>query len=111
MTKRSVLPLGAALIGALLLSPAVIADGDPEAGRHKADTCLGCHGVDGADNVYPSYKVPKLGGQHPEYIVSALKAYQAGERDHPTMEAQATPLSDEDMEDIAAWFGSLEGPR
>jgi cytochrome c553 len=48
--------------------------------------------------------VPKLGGQHPEYIIAALQAYKKGERKHPTMTAQASSLSDQDMADIAAYI-------
>jgi cytochrome c553 len=92
---------------AALTMPATWAAGDPAAGRIKADTCLGCHGVATYQNVYPTYHVPKLSGQHAEYIVAALKAYQAGQRQHPTMQAQAATLSDQDMQDIAAfWLAS-----
>ena len=77
---------------------------DAQRGRALADTCLGCHGVPGYTNVYPSYRVPKLGGQHPEYLLAALRAYRAGERLHPTMQAQAVALSDRDMADIAAFL-------
>ena len=52
------------------------------------------------------YQVPKLGGQHPAYIAAALKAYKKGERDHPTMRAIASDLSDKDMEDLAAYYGA-----
>ena len=93
------------LCGAILASAgAVQAAGDPAAGRDKAVTCLGCHGVDGYRNAYPSFRVPKLGGQHAEYLVSALKAYRDGTREHATMQAQAHTLSDQDMLDIAAFF-------
>lgn len=81
--------------------------GDPEAGREKADNCLGCHGVPSYTNVYPTYHVPKLAGQYAEYIISALAAYRTGERKHPSMQAQAHSLSDEDQADIAAYFSSL----
>lgn len=84
------------------------AAGDPAAGKAISDTCLGCHGVRSYTNVYPTYHVPKLVGQHPDYIVAALKAYKAGERNHETMEAQAASLSDQDMADIAAYFSSLK---
>lgn len=53
--------------------------------------------------------MPKIGGQNYEYLVIALKAYKAGERDHPTMELQAESLSDQDIEDVAAYFASLGG--
>ncbi len=84
----------------------VAAAGDAEAGRYKADTCLGCHALPGYTNAYPTYHVPKLGGQHPEYLVAALKAYKAGQRDHATMHANAWNLSEADMEDIAAFFST-----
>ena len=74
----------------------------------KSETCLGCHGVTGYSNVYPSYKVPKIGGQNKEYIVSALKAYKAGDRKHGTMQANSYKLSEDDMYDIAAYLSSIE---
>jgi cytochrome c553 len=96
-----------ALLAAVLLLPvAAWAGGDATAGKVKADTCMGCHGIANYANVYPSYRVPKLGGQHPEYIVSALKAYKSGERSHPTMHAQAAQMSDQDMADIAAFLSA-----
>lgn len=110
MTTRRALALGGGLLG-MLLTAGVHAAGDPEAGRYKAQTCLGCHGVEGYDNVYPSYKVPKIGGQHAEYLVSALQAYANGQRDHATMEAQAGALSEQDMQDIAAYFASMNRSR
>jgi cytochrome c5 len=102
--------LQAIVVGALaLLSGSGFAQGDVERGRLKADTCMGCHGIPGYTNMYPTYHVPKLGGQHADYIVSALQAYKTGQRDHDTMRAQASVLSTKDMEDIAAYFESL-GP-
>jgi cytochrome c5 len=74
----------------------------------KANTCLGCHGIPGYTTVYPTYRVPKLGGQNAEYIVAALQAYKTGQRDHPTMHAQARILSSKDMADIAAYFSSIK---
>ena len=96
------------IISYLLFNSVCIAAGDPDQGKIKADTCLGCHGVPSYTNVYPTYPVPKLAGQYEEYIVTALKAYQTGERSHETMRAQASRLSDEDMSDIGAYFQSLE---
>ena len=95
------------ILCSLILSPFAIA-GDAENGKFKAQTCLGCHGVPSYGNVYPSYHVPKLVGQHAPYIVAALKAYQSGERSHPTMRAQAAGLTESDMTDIAAFFSSRE---
>ena len=89
----------------LLVSPAAAtAEGDVEAGQWKAIPCMGCHGIEGYANVYPTYRVPKIGGQHEAYLVEALKAYRAGMRAHKTMRAQAASLSDQDMMDIAAYF-------
>lgn len=82
------------------------AEGDPDAGRLKAVTCLGCHAVTGYHNVYPTYHVPKLGGQSAGYIQSALKAYKLGTRMHGTMQANASDLSDQDIADIAAFMAS-----
>jgi cytochrome c553 len=81
---------------------------DQYTGKEKAETCLGCHAIEGYNNSYPTYKVPKLGGQHADYIVSALKAYQKGARKHETMHANASGLSDKDIQDIANYFESIE---
>jgi len=78
--------------------------GDPVRGAPLGNTCLGCHGVPHYKNSFPNYSVPKLVGQHPEYIVIALKAYRTSERAHLTMHAQASSLSDQDMADVAAYL-------
>ena len=83
------------------------AAGDPERGAIRSETCLGCHGIASYTNVYPTYRVPKLGGQHAEYLSAALKGYRSGERSHPTMRAQASNLSDQDIDDVAAYFASI----
>ncbi len=90
----------------LLIAGGTYAAGDPAAGKTKAEACLGCHGVPNYANVYPQYRVPKLAGQRPEYIVAALVDYQAGQREHGTMQANATTLSDQDMQDIAAFMST-----
>jgi cytochrome c553 len=83
------------------------AAGDAVAGKIKTYACQGCHGIPGTKTAFPElYSVPKLGGQHPQYIVSALKAYKTGQRNHSTMQANASTLSDQDMEDIAAYYGA-----
>lgn len=89
---------------AAVISLPAFAEGDPVAGQTKAETCMGCHGIPGYNNAYPTYRVPLLGGQAPGYIVSALKAYKNGLRTHATMRAQAASLSDQDMQDIAAFL-------
>jgi len=92
------------LAAAAILPTSGFAAGDAAAGKVKAFTCMGCHGVPSYNNVYPTYHVPQLGGQHAQYLVSALQAYKAGQRSHKTMQAQAYNLSEQDMEDIAAYF-------
>ena len=79
--------------------------GDAARGKELSYTCLGCHGIADYKNVYPTYSVPELAGQHPEYLVAALKEYKAGERSHATMHQQAASLSDQEMQDIAAYLG------
>lgn len=87
--------------------PDAMAGGDAAAGKIKANTCLGCHGIPGYNNVYPTYHVPKIGGQNFEYLLAALAGYRDGARSHPTMEQQADSLSDQDMQDIAAYFSGI----
>jgi cytochrome c553 len=96
-------------VATIFLFPAgsVLAAGNAQAGKTKAYTCTGCHGIPGYNNVYPTYKVPKIGGQNYEYLVAALIAYRDGERDHATMQLQANSLTDDDIEDVAAYFASL----
>jgi cytochrome c553 len=78
--------------------------GDAKHGKAISYTCLGCHGIEGYKNAYPMYSVPKLEGQHPEYLAAALQEYRSGDRAHLTMHAQASTLSDQDIADIAAYF-------
>lgn len=89
------------------VSFAALADGDVARGKVESYTCLGCHGVPNYTNVYPTYRVPELSGQHAAYIVQALKEYKAGDRTHKTMHAQASSLTDQQMQDVAAYFESL----
>jgi cytochrome c553 len=80
------------------------AAGDPVIGQKKFYTCVGCHGMENYKNAYPDYDVPRLRHQNAAYIISALQEYKSGERPHATMHAQASSLSDQDMEDIAAYL-------
>ncbi|MCY4243937.1 MAG: cytochrome c [Gammaproteobacteria bacterium] len=95
------------VLGIALLPAAAQTAGDAAVGRGKAFTCMGCHGAAGYRNAYPGYPVPKLGGQHADYIAAALRAYRSGERTHPTMRAHAEGLSDQDIADIADYFAGL----
>jgi cytochrome c553 len=84
------------------------AAGNPADGEKKFYTCYGCHGIDNYRNAYPDYSVPMLRHQNAAYIVAALQEYRSGARPHATMHAQAASLSDQDMEDIAAYLQGAE---
>jgi cytochrome c553 len=81
--------------------------GDPDnAHRNKTAMCIGCHGIPGYKTAFPDvYHVPKIAGQQPAYLVNALKAYKSGERSHPSMRGIAASLTDQDMADLAAYYG------
>lgn len=89
---------------------AAAAEGNAEDGRVKAYTCAGCHGIEGYRNAYPSYRVPKIHGQHYDYLVAALNAYRTGERSHPTMRAQGESLTDQDIADLARFLAGDTAP-
>jgi cytochrome c553 len=91
---------------ALALPADLRAEGDRERGRQLSYTCYGCHGIPNYKNVYPTYSVPKLEGQHSEYLALALQAYQSGERSHSTMHSHAASMNDQDMQDIAAFLAA-----
>jgi len=91
----------------ILFASAGMAD-TPLPGKDKAETCLGCHAIEGYNNVYPTYKVPKVAGQNADYIISALKSYRNKDRVHETMHANASALTDQDIIDIAKYFESLK---
>jgi cytochrome c553 len=97
-----------ALIPLASLAQAPAFSGDAKRGQALTYTCNGCHAIPNYKNVYPTYSVPKLHNQRPEYIVAALKAYKSGERSHGTMHAQASSMNEQDMADIAAY---LSGPN
>jgi cytochrome c553 len=82
--------------------------GDAGRGKELTYTCQGCHGVTGYKNAYPNYHVPMIGGQSQQYLVNALTEYQQGTRKHPTMQAQASSFSAQDIADIAAFISSLK---
>jgi len=81
--------------------------GNPDAARDKVAMCIGCHGIPDYRASFPEvYDVPKLGGQSAKYIESALKAYQKGDRKHPTMRSVAASLSDQDIANVAAYYAA-----
>ena len=88
-------------------APAAVT-GDAVRGKGLAYTCRGCHGVTGYKNAYPSYHVPKLGGQSEAYLHNAWLEYRGNKRKHPTMQAQAQSFSEQDIADIAAYLASIK---
>ena len=105
MSKLTLFAAAAALAVASFDAAAQASAGDPGAGAQKTQMCSGCHGIEGWRTAFPEvYQVPKIGGQHPAYIVKALQAYKSGERSHPSMRAIAASLSDKDMADLAAYY-------
>lgn len=83
---------------------------DIAAGKAKAEAqCAACHAVEGNWNktLDPSY--PKLAGQHKDYLANALKQYQKGGRNNAVMVGWAANLSQKDINDLSAFFASLEG--
>ncbi len=85
------------------MSSAVLA-GDVDAGKAKAATCAGCHGMAGISN-NPLW--PNLAGQQSGYMVKQMKAFRDGTRSDPMMSPMAKPLSDADIDNLAAYYNSL----
>ena len=98
--------LSALLLPLAALPTALLAKGVPASGQTKAQVCEACHGLDGK-SVAPIY--PNLAGQHESYLVKALADYRAGRRSNAIMAPMAANLSNQDIEDLAAWFASQEG--
>jgi cytochrome c553 len=112
LQSKAIMKITAVLLAASLGLSAFAAqavDGRPQIGKKKISMCIGCHGIPGYRTTFPdTYQVPKLGGQHAAYIVSALQAYKSGDRKHPDMNSIATALSDQDMADIAAYYADAK---
>jgi len=90
----------------LTASGAAQAGGDAASGKGKSAACAACHGVDG-NSAVPTF--PRLAGQNEDYIVHALNAYKKGTRKNDIMKGMATPLSAQDVADLAAYFSSQQG--
>ena len=106
MTLAHLSLASATFLAALFTTPAALAQ-DAAAGKTKAATCIGCHGIAGYQSSFPEvFKVPKISGQSAGYIVAALTAYKKGDRKHPTMRSAAMSLSDKDMADLGAFYST-----
>src|SRR4249919_817382 len=81
--------------------------GNVAAGKNKAGVCAACHGADANKTLDATY--PRLAGQYPDYLSKALHEYKSGKRKNPIMGGQAANLSDQDIADLTAYFGSLRG--
>lgn len=99
--KKQLMALVAA--SALIVSANAVAAGDAAAGKAKAASCGACHGATGT-SMAPNF--PNLKGQKDAYIVKQLKAFRAGDRKDPTMNPMAKPLSDADIDNLAAFYSS-----
>ena len=86
------------------LAPLAAGAADPAAGKAKAAPCALCHGQQGL-STRPD--APHLAGQPAIYLEEQLKAYRSARRRHEVMNVIAKPLSDADIEDLAAWYGSI----
>jgi cytochrome c553 len=89
------------VFGGLAFSSPVLGEGSAEEGQAKSTPCVACHGVNG-NSANPEW--PSLAGQSAPYIVKQLKAFKSGERQNPLMTPMAQPLSDDDIEDLAAYY-------
>lgn len=108
-------PALAALTACLIFSTTHAADaaapieGNIEDARGKVSMCIGCHGIPGYRASFPEvYHVPKIAGQNAAYIAAALREYASGARSHPTMDAIARSLSEQDIADVAAYYSNLK---
>ena len=96
------IPILAAIL--IFVLPATAPAGDIEAGREKSKTCAACHGAVG---ISPNTSWPNLANQQVAYLVKQMKAFRNGERSDPWMSPMAKSLTDEDIEDLAAFYNSL----
>ncbi len=80
------------------------AAGDAAAGKVKSAVCAACHGADGNSGANPLW--PKLAEQHPEYIIKQLQDFKDNKRTDTTMAPMAAPLTEKEMQDLAAYFSS-----
>lgn len=110
MNKRGptlrLLSLLATAVALLAFTANAAIAGNPAAGKEKSVTCQACHGATGM-SIDPTY--PHLAGQYADYLEHALRGYRSGKRNNVIMAGFASMLSDEDIEDLAAWYASQDG--
>jgi len=93
-----------AVLLSVMLVPLAAQAGDAAAGAKKTTTCVACHGKEGI-SIAPTY--PNLACQKEQYLIKAIKAYQSGARNEPMMKPMVASLSDADVENVAAYFSTL----
>lgn len=95
----------AAAVALAVAGPAALAKGNAESGKAKAaQVCAACHGPDGNKPTGPDF--PVIAGQHADYLKRALADYKSGKRNNPIMKGFAATLSNQEMDDLSAWFAS-----
>jgi len=104
MFRAALIPCAFVLGGLSAAAPARAA-GDPAAGKEKAGMCRICHGIDG---VARNPEAPNIGGEHFVYLQNQLRNFRSGKRTHEVMSVIAEGLSDEDIDDLSAWYSSIK---
>ena len=99
------LTLAGTLLALTLLQTGEAETADPALGRQKAKACQTCHGIDGLARIPTA---PHIAGESQVYLVTQLKAFRSGTRTHEIMSLIAKDLSDEDIENLAAWYSGIE---
>ena len=104
-----VVVMSCAIAGPVAAADAAAAAGNVQNAKDKISMCIGCHGIPGYKASFPElYHVPMIAGQNAKYIEAALNEYKKGARSHPTMDAIAGSLSDQDIADLAAYYSNLK---
>jgi cytochrome c553 len=95
-------PLSVSLLLASFWAAPVFA-ADLAAGEQKAATCLGCHGPNGKSS---NAQWPNLAAQQSAYFINQLNAFKTGTRSNPMMQSMASNLSNNDIDNLAAYYSS-----
>lgn len=93
-----------AVVAIALIASVPAMAGDVAAGRKKAGTCVPCHGENGV-GALPN--APHLAGQPAIYLVDQMRQFRSGKRPSEVMAVIAKPLSDQDIDDLAAWYEAI----
>jgi cytochrome c553 len=105
--NRTTMTAGLVVLAALLGSAQ--AAGDPVAGKEKSAMCQACHGPEGLGAVKGMQPVPpRIAGQYEDYLVKVLRDYKSGKRQNPIMKGMVAGLSDQDIDNLAAYYASLK---